>query len=130
MILECKQGHRRTLGIALRLELPGEHELDVYLRKPLLQPPEPGQVALGVVEFHVDLVDPVGLIVPILRDFQPAEVELLTQLGVSADTALRLSRHFGNSAEFWLGLQMDYDLGTIRLESGRKIEAVVQRRAP
>ncbi len=29
---------------------------------------------------------------------------------VTADTALRLSRFFGNSASFWLGLQMDYDL--------------------
>ncbi|MFA5422879.1 MAG: HigA family addiction module antitoxin [Phycisphaerae bacterium] len=29
---------------------------------------------------------------------------------ITADTALRLSRYFGNSAEFWLGLQMDYDL--------------------
>ena len=31
---------------------------------------------------------------------------------VTADTALRLSRFFGTSAEFWLGLQMDYDLDT------------------
>ena len=30
---------------------------------------------------------------------------------VTADTALRLSRFFGTSAEFWLGLQADYDLG-------------------
>ena len=29
---------------------------------------------------------------------------------ITADTALRLSRYFGNSAEFWMGLQMDYDL--------------------
>ncbi|MGQ0696982.1 MAG: HigA family addiction module antitoxin [Panacagrimonas sp.] len=29
--------------------------------------------------------------------------------GVSADTALRLSRFFGMSDGFWLGLQMDYD---------------------
>ena len=29
---------------------------------------------------------------------------------ISADTALRLARYFGNSAQFWLGLQMDYDL--------------------
>jgi len=29
---------------------------------------------------------------------------------VTADTALRLSRFFGNSASFWMGLQMDYDL--------------------
>ena len=30
--------------------------------------------------------------------------------GISADTALRLSRYFGNSAEFWLNLQRSYDL--------------------
>ena len=29
---------------------------------------------------------------------------------VTADTALRLGRFFGNSPQFWLGLQMDYDL--------------------
>ena len=29
---------------------------------------------------------------------------------VTADTALRLSKYFGNSAKFWLGLQDDYDL--------------------
>ncbi|HZV55441.1 MAG TPA: HigA family addiction module antitoxin [Rhodocyclaceae bacterium] len=30
--------------------------------------------------------------------------------GITADTALRLSRYFGTSAEFWMGLQADYDL--------------------
>lgn len=29
---------------------------------------------------------------------------------LTADTALRLSRYFGNSAEFWMGLQDQYDL--------------------
>ena len=29
---------------------------------------------------------------------------------ITADTALRLSKYFGNSANFWLGLQNDYDL--------------------
>lgn len=29
---------------------------------------------------------------------------------ITADTALRLSRYFGNYAKFWLGLQDDYDL--------------------
>jgi addiction module HigA family antidote len=29
---------------------------------------------------------------------------------ITADTALRLSSYFGNSAKFWLGLQDDYDL--------------------
>ena len=29
---------------------------------------------------------------------------------ITADTALRLSKYFGNSARFWLGLQNDYDI--------------------
>jgi len=29
---------------------------------------------------------------------------------ITADTALRLARYFGMSAQFWLGLQMDYEL--------------------
>lgn|SRR5690606_7009570 len=29
---------------------------------------------------------------------------------ITADTALRLSKYFGNSAKFWLGLQVDYDI--------------------
>lgn len=29
---------------------------------------------------------------------------------ITADTAIRLSKYFGNSAKFWLGLQADYDL--------------------
>ena len=46
---------------------------------------------------------------------------------ITADTALRLARYFGNSAEFWLGLQMDYDLDVAedRL-SGRIREEVRQ----
>lgn len=35
---------------------------------------------------------------------------VLGKRSISADTALRLSAYFGNSAEFWLGLQMDHDL--------------------
>lgn len=38
---------------------------------------------------------------------------------ITADTALRLSSYFGNSAKFWLGLQDDYD---IEDEKNRKIE--------
>lgn len=35
---------------------------------------------------------------------------VLGKRSITADTALRLSVYFGNSAEFWLGLQMDHDL--------------------
>ncbi len=38
---------------------------------------------------------------------------------ITADTALRLSKYFGNSAKFWLGLQNDYDIeeGTNELKT-------------
>jgi len=48
---------------------------------------------------------------------------------VSADTALRLARFFGTSAEFWMNLQTMYDLTKARAESGRKIENDVSPRA-
>ncbi len=35
---------------------------------------------------------------------------MLGKRSVTPDTALRLSRYFGTSSRFWLGLQMDYDL--------------------
>ena len=45
---------------------------------------------------------------------------------VSPDTALRLARFFGTSAEFWLNLQAAHDLSRIRLESGRAIQREVE----
>jgi addiction module HigA family antidote len=41
---------------------------------------------------------------------------------VTADTALRLARYFGMSAQFWLGLQMDYDLDIAEDAIESKIE--------
>ena len=40
---------------------------------------------------------------------------------VSPDTALRLARFFGTSAEYWLNLQAAYDLSRTRCESGSSI---------
>ncbi len=44
---------------------------------------------------------------------------------VTADTALRLSLYFGNSAQFWMGLQMDFDLDTAEDKSLEKLKAEV-----
>ena len=44
---------------------------------------------------------------------------------ISADTALRLSRYFGTSAEFWLGLQSDYDMKIALVENGEQINREV-----
>lgn len=43
---------------------------------------------------------------------------------ITADTALRLSKYFGNSAKFWLGLQDDYDLEEERKEKGSSLDAI------
>ena len=44
---------------------------------------------------------------------------------VTADTALRFSIYFGNSAQFWMGLQMDYDLDMAEDQSLIKIKGEV-----
>ena len=41
--------------------------------------------------------------------------------GITADTAVRLGRYFGNSAEFWLDLQGQYDIGVVEREKGAEI---------
>jgi len=46
--------------------------------------------------------------------------------GVSADTAMRLSRHFGGDARSWLNLQLAYDLRVAEIANARKIEREVK----
>ena len=45
---------------------------------------------------------------------------------ITADTALRLSRFFKNSPQFWLGLQMDYDLDVAEDELSDRLDREVQ----
>ena len=45
---------------------------------------------------------------------------------ISADTALRLSKYFGNSAKFWLSLQDDYDLEEERFIKKLELNAIKQ----
>jgi addiction module HigA family antidote len=40
---------------------------------------------------------------------------------ITADTAVRLGRYFGNSAQFWLALQSQYDIAVVEREKGREI---------
>jgi antitoxin HigA-1 len=40
---------------------------------------------------------------------------------ITADTAVRLGRYFGNSAQFWLDLQSQYDIAMIEREKGGEI---------
>ena len=51
------------------------------------------------------------------------------QRGITADTALRLSRYFGTSPQLWLNLQKTFELRLAEIESGEDIEEQVQPRA-
>src|SRR5262252_11036515 len=46
--------------------------------------------------------------------------------GITADTALRFARFFGNSPAFWMNLQTRYDLEVAQDEIARKVERDVQ----
>lgn len=63
----------------------------------------------------LDFLDPLG-ITPyrLSKDLSVSQTRISEILAgkrsITADTALRLSRYFGNSAQFWLNLQAHYDL--------------------
>ena len=45
---------------------------------------------------------------------------------ISAETALRLSRYFGTSAQFWVNLQTRYDLAVLERDIGSIIDAEIR----
>ncbi len=49
---------------------------------------------------------------------------------ITADTALRLGRYFGIEPEFWLNLQIRYNMKIVREKSGNKIEKEVKQYLP
>jgi addiction module HigA family antidote len=54
---------------------------------------------------------------------------VLEKRGITADTALRLSRFFGNSAQFWMNLQTRYELESARELSAFSIDREVRPHA-
>lgn len=48
---------------------------------------------------------------------------------ITGDTALRLARYFGTTAEFWLNMQRDFELETAAEKLGDRLEAEVKPRA-
>jgi addiction module HigA family antidote len=93
----------------------------------LIQPPHPGETILE------DVIKPLGMSVNQLAKALGITATRLNDIvrgrrGITADTALRLARYLGNSAEFWLGLQLEYDLRVARRERQKDIERAVRPR--
>lgn len=89
-----------------------------------LDPVHPGEV------LKEDFLAPMGLTPHRLaRDLGVPPIRISEVVrglrGISADTALRLARYFGTSAEVWMGLQADYDLRVTARHSRKRIEREV-----
>ncbi len=54
----------------------------------------------------------------------------LGKRGITPDTALRLARYFGTSAEFWMNLQQRYDLERLSDEIEDRLKAEIRPLAP
>jgi addiction module HigA family antidote len=72
---------------------------------------ELGSRKLSANRLAIDLGVPSGRITDILNG----------RRSITADTAVRLGRYFGNRAQFWLDLQSQYDIGMIERDKGEEI---------
>jgi addiction module HigA family antidote len=93
----------------------------------LIPPPHPGETILE------DVLLPLNLSVNQLAKHLGITATRLNDVvrgrrGVTADTALRLARYLGTSAEFWMGLQLEYDLRLAKLTKLKAIERAVAPR--
>jgi len=89
-----------------------------------IDPVHPGEILLK------EFLEPMGLSQTKLAksiNVPPRRINeiVLGKRKVTADTALRLARYFKMSAEFWLGLQMDYDLEIESDKVGAKIKSEI-----
>lgn len=94
----------------------------------LISPPHPGETILE------DILKPLGMSANQLAKALGITAARLNDIvrgrrGITADTALRLARYLGTSAEFWLGLQLEYDLRVARNAKQKDIERAVRPRA-
>jgi addiction module HigA family antidote len=90
----------------------------------LLPPIHPGET------IREDVLVPLDMSVNQLAKALAVDASRLNEIvrgrrGITADTALRLGRFLGTSAEFWVGLQADYDLRMARREKLKRIEREV-----
>src|SRR6266700_3099014 len=83
-------------------------------------------------EILADELEDIGLSAKKLADVIKVPPNRLYQLlagkrNVTADTALRLSRYFGMSADFWMNLQSAYELDLARKQVGKAIQRIPKR---
>ncbi len=93
-----------------------------------LNPVHPGEVLLEEFLKPMNLSQN-RLAIDIGVDARRINEIVLGGRSVTADTALRLSRYFGVSPQFWLGLQAEYDLDVTSDSLGNRLDREVRPRA-
>jgi addiction module HigA family antidote len=83
-------------------------------------------------EILADELEEIGLSAKKLADVIQVPPNRLYQIlagkrSMTADTALRLSRYFGTSPDFWMNLQTAYELDSARQRIGKAIERIPHR---
>ena len=94
---------------AFEVEIVDYHRGYIIMGSKKLSPLHPGEI------LQKEFLEPIGLSQNKLAMALHVPARRINEIvlgkrGVTADTALRLSRYFGMSPQFWLGLQMDYEL--------------------
>lgn len=97
-------------------------------KQKLLEPIHPGEILFE------EFMKPMGISINMLaRDIAvpPGRVSAIVngKRAITADTAIRLGKYFGTSAEVWVGLQADYELRIAQRTIGHEVEKRVHRRA-
>jgi len=90
-----------------------------------LSPVHPGEVLLEEFILPMNLSQN-RLAIDIGVDTRRINEIVLGKRAVTADTALRLSRFFGNSPQFWMGLQTQYDLDVAEDQLGKRLDREVR----
>ncbi|NJC97368.1 MAG: addiction module antidote protein, HigA family [Anaerolineales bacterium] len=90
-----------------------------------LSPIHPGEVLLEEFILPMNLSQN-RLAIDIGVDARRINEIVLGKRAVTADTALRLSRFFGNSPQFWMGLQTQYDLDVAEDQLGKRLDREVR----
>jgi addiction module HigA family antidote len=90
-----------------------------------LSPVHPGEVLLEEFIKPMELSQN-RLAIDIGVDARRISAIVLGKRAITADTALRLSRFFGNSPQFWMGLQAQYDLDIAEDYLGKRVEREVR----
>jgi len=92
-----------------------------------MRPVHPGEILRE--EFLVPLGMSANALATALKVPAPRVNEIVRERrAVTPDTALRLARYLGTTAQFWLNLQSSYDLKVVEKASGRKINTEVHVR--